>query len=213
MRKKYIVNFQETEIPVSETVTKFGGQPVWIEKPEWPTSQTTGKPMMFICQISLDEEIFGQIEGKMAYIFMTDEDEHIDGTSEPDGGENAVVVQPNGDNPSSISIQNGPSLAIWKEIEGEQFRKPFACEFSVQQSEIISDSEPDEEMNFENKVGGIPQFLQGEEFPDENKDHWKLLLQLDSASVPFEINFGDAGVGYAFISKDGKTGKFLWQCG
>jgi len=29
--------------------------------------------------------------------------------------------------------------------------------------------------------------------------------------VPFEVNFGDAGVGYAFLSEDGTTSKFLWQ--
>jgi hypothetical protein len=30
--------------------------------------------------------------------------------------------------------------------------------------------------------------------------------------VPFYIDFGDDGVGYAFISKDGHRAKFLWQC-
>jgi hypothetical protein len=39
-----------------------------------------------------------------------------------------------------------------------------------------------------------------------------LLLQLDSTKVPFFVNFGDAGIGYLFLSADGQTAKFLWQC-
>jgi len=61
-----------------------------------------------------------------------------------------------------------------------------------------------------NKIGGVPGFLQSDEFPDDGV--WKLVLQLDSATVPFHVNFGDAGIGYAFISEDGSRGKFLWQC-
>ncbi len=33
-------------------------------------------------------------------------------------------------------------------------------------------------------------------------EEWNLLIQLDSSSVPFSINFGDAGVGYGFIRAD-----------
>jgi hypothetical protein len=61
-----------------------------------------------------------------------------------------------------------------------------------------------------NKIGGTPWFLQGPKYPDGG--HWYLLLQLDSTDVPFQINFGDAGIGYAFISVDGHIRKFLWQC-
>jgi hypothetical protein len=52
--------------------------------------------------------------------------------------------------------------------------------------------------------------MQGPEYPAGGP--WKLLLQLDSTSVPFEVNFGDAGIGYGFIAEDGQSGKFLWQC-
>ena len=62
-----------------------------------------------------------------------------------------------------------------------------------------------------NKIGGTPIFLQADEFPGPGT--WKLLLQLDSTTVPFSINFGDCGIAYAFISDDGSTAKFLWQRG
>ncbi len=62
----------------------------------------------------------------------------------------------------------------------------------------------------ESKIGGTPAFLQYPEYPGEG--NWRLLLQLDSVHVPFSVNFGDAEVGYAFLSEDGTSGKFLWQC-
>ena len=61
-----------------------------------------------------------------------------------------------------------------------------------------------------NKVGGTPGFIQADEFPVAGP--WRLLLQLDSMTVPFHVDFGDAGIGYAYISEDGRSGKFLWQC-
>jgi uncharacterized protein YwqG len=61
-----------------------------------------------------------------------------------------------------------------------------------------------------NKLGGTPGFLQNDELPFP--EPWHLLLQLDSAQVPFWINFGDAGIGYAFLNGNGTEGKFLWQC-
>lgn len=62
----------------------------------------------------------------------------------------------------------------------------------------------------ENKIGGTPVFMQGDEFPFESG--WQLLLQLDACNVPFWVNFGDSGVGYAFLNETGDEAKFLWQC-
>jgi uncharacterized protein YwqG len=217
MKRKYTINFRESKNPITEPVTKFGGQPVWIEKPEWAVSRSTNKPMMFVCQIELKEEIFGQVSGKMAYIFMNDED--VDGTFDPNSGENAIIIQPNGKNPKSVNIESGPTL--YNVSEGFKYisENQIPCEF-LAELELGNDPDLEEDILEENldkamseiKIGGIPVFLQSEEFPDKEKENWNLLLQLDSCSIPFEINFGDAGVGYAFVSKDGKTGKFLWQC-
>lgn len=216
LKKKYTVSFHPASAPITEPVTKFGGQPVWIAEPEWPLSKKTGKPMRFICQVALEPEIFGDIANRMTYLFMTDGEEYVDGTWDPHGGENAVIVQPHGNNVATKPVATGPSLYQMREKEGSEFLHPVPCEFSV---ELKMGADPDRGFEddvdgsaFEEvKIGGTPVFLQGEEYPGNGE--WHLLLQLDSVTVPFYVNFGDAGVGYAFISKDGRTGKFLWQCG
>lgn len=108
---KHTLSFQHVSAPIVEAVTKFGGQPVWIGEPQWPLSQQWGDPMQFICQIRLDPELFGPLEAQMAYVFMTD---HPDGgiTWEPDGGENAVILQPGTWTGPSLPLREGPSL--WK---------------------------------------------------------------------------------------------------
>lgn len=227
MVKRATIEFIEVDEPVTNLVTKFGGRPVWVEQPQWPISRSTGKPMRFICQIALTAEIFGAFPGKMAYIFMTDDaDDFVDGTWEPDSGENAVIIQP-GDVPGLEvqPISTGPTLVKLVQRLGNKLLEAEPCEFAVR-LEVDEDPEfvPDVErvgwdneasdqylLDLEgNKIGGTPGFLQGDEFPEGGP--WRLLLQIDSTDVPFDINFGDAGIGYAFISEDGRSGKFLWQC-
>jgi uncharacterized protein YwqG len=213
--RKYTVSLHPAPLPIAEPVTRFGGQPVWLAEPEWPVSKETGEPMRFICQVALYPEIFGDVEGRMAYIFITDGDEYVDGTWEPDGGENAVIVQPGGDNVPTQPLATGPTLYQMEEVEGHEWLQPVPCEFTVELEsgddlERGGEDDRDEEAYRELKIGGTPIFLQGEEYPEGGT--WHLLLQLDSASVPFYVNFGDAGIGYAFISADGRKGKLLWQC-
>ena len=103
--------------------------------------------------------------------------------------------------------------------------EPQPCEFAVELSEendvdFLTEEERWEKSKGEaetatggldeNKIGGTPVFLQGDELPFE--EGWQLLLQLDSCSVPFWVNFGDAGLGYAFLNADGDEARFLWQC-
>ena len=147
--------------------------------------------MRFIAQVALDPSI----PARMAYLFMTDEEEFVD------GGENAVILQP-GTFAGPTIEQEGPTLY---RMVGSDRLVPEPCEFAVSLA-FGEDSD-----GFADQIGGTPAFLQGEEYPEGGP--WRLLLQLDSSSVPFYVNFGDAGVGYALISEDGTAGKFLWQCG
>jgi uncharacterized protein YwqG len=183
------VKYEQSDSPK----TKFGGQPDWIEEHQWPTSRELGIPMRFIGQINIGD-IFPEHSGKFAYIFMTEDDEeYVDETWEPDGGENAVIIQPSLEMlPSSVAIKPGPS------------RDEFGV--NILQVELEND-----DLNG-CRIGGLPVFMQAEEYPEPQKE-WQFIAQLDSCSLPFEINFGDAGVAYVFVNKSVSQGKFLWQCG
>ena len=62
----------------------------------------------------------------------------------------------------------------------------------------------------DNKIGGVPCFVQNDELPFP--DGWKLLLQIDPDQAPFWVNFGDGGIGHVFLNKEGTEAKFGWQC-
>lgn len=225
MPKRGSLEFIEVSSPITELVTKFGGQPVWYSTPQWPISRSTGKPMRFICQIALDPELFGKCESRMAYLFMTDEEGVNADTWEPEGGENAVIVQPGETLPRVKPLTQGPSLyEMVIGLEQVRYRRP--CEFAVRirvatETEFVSEElardmdEDEREKYYEavrgSKIGGAPAFIQSDEFPGD--EYHTLLLQLEDGDLPFSVNFGDAGVGYAFLSDDRKSAEFLWQCG
>jgi uncharacterized protein YwqG len=191
--------------------TKFGGQPDWLTTPEWPIGKETVNPMRFICQINLSEIEYGENSTKFAYLFMTDEDEYVDGTWEADGGENAIILQPGKNLSKTENLEKGPSLykMVKKLFKKGLVPQGFECAIRLTKKKEDIDYESDE-LDIRNKFDGEPVFIQGEEF--KSRDGWKLLIQLDATNVPFYINFGDAGVGYGFINETEDNAKFIWQC-
>ncbi len=225
MTKRKSIEFLESKLPIREKVTKFGGQPVWLTKPQWPVSKTTGNLMRFVCQLSVTSELLGDSPSEMAYLFITDEDEYVDGTWKAAGGENAVILQPGEVNITIKKIQEGPTLyrMVKKMFRKNLVPEPYEFQVNLQAAEdpdFVDEKERNKwsenkwaeyvESLAGNKIGGIPLFLQNTEFPGPG--NWRLLLQLDSTQVPFYVNFGDNGIGYVFLSEDGLTAKFLWQC-
>ncbi|MEW6347583.1 MAG: DUF1963 domain-containing protein [Thermodesulfobacteriota bacterium] len=218
------IEFTRSPVPVTQPVTKFGGQPVWVTGPQWPFSPSTGQPMCFISQIELTAELFGPCDARMAYVFMTDHPD-VDNSWEPDGGENAVILQPGTSRARIEPLRQGPSLYCMVRSRWSRYLVEEPCEFRVAltyhddplfvpESTRMHWSENECETYAAaldgNKIGGSPLFIQGDEFPGDGT--WQLLMQLDSTKVPFYINFGDMGTGYAFLSEDRTLGRFLWQC-
>jgi hypothetical protein len=187
------LDFVSADGPVRELVTKIGGQPVWLAEPQWPLSRETGEPMEFLGQFALEG-------GRLAYLFMSGSDDFVDGTYEPDGGENALLIQPGGRVPDFVTVRaqaEGPAAgADHLPTEG----KPGAEE----------EADEGEGWQFLGGPGVEPNWLQGDEWPGED---WQFVVQLTDDGLPFYVNFGDAGIGYAFVSADGREGRFLWQCG
>lgn len=117
---RFNIEFKKTSNPISGCITKFGGQPNWLEESEWPLSKSAKYPMRFICQISLDQlSLESPYDTGMIYLFMMDSEYAVNGKlfsaydqCDPEGGENAVIIQPGGDNSlvETRSLAEGPSL-------------------------------------------------------------------------------------------------------
>jgi len=180
--------------------------------------------MQFICQIPFQADLFHDAGEAVAYLFMTSGSDG-DETWAPDGGENALVIVPHDRLTNSLTIGDPPRLCRMVKKWWSKKLVPQTCSFSAKLTfsedpafipEFTLMDMADEQADAYrdalsgNKLGGTPGFLQGDELPIP--EPWYLLLQLDSAQVPFWINFGDAGIGYAFINRAGTEGRFLWQC-
>ncbi len=218
MVPNYVLAFVESGEPIREFVTKFGGQPVWRERPAWPLSRQTGRQMQFVCQVAPAVGLALPV-GSMAYLFMSDIPDdwelRMPSTWDPDAGENAVIVQP-GEPPAVETVEqaNGPSLFRYVTVPNQRLMTPVPCEYRVmlesgEDPDWVDREQEEETFEFSNKLGGTPQFLQGPELPYGPEG--PLLLQLDGTNIPFYINLGTGGVAYLFLAPHGRAGKFLWQ--
>ena len=222
-RKLKIVGFEDLNENAEAAEVQFGGQPLWIDAPQWPYSDAWNRPMMFICQIPLNrvDEVFGK---KVAYVFAThatfnERDEFFDpDVIFPDGGENAVIIQPNGLSTAktrpdatgpALYTSDGNSITLAPTLEAAQDPS------FVGQTAYMSLSKQEQDRYFSavsgNKIGGVPAFSQGDDWPEPG--HWRLLLQLETSArrLPFFVNFGASPVLFAFVSVDGLAGKLLIQ--
>ena len=230
MGKRGTLTFVDSKRPISSPATKFGGQPTWLSDPQWPLSRSTGEPMRFIGQIAIPAELFPHAVGKLAYVFMTESDDYVDGTWEPAGGENAVIIQPvDGVEAPIVEVASSPTGPTLQRHVKRLFTKklhPMAVEIEIgisweDEPDFLSDNDRSSRSDAENeaywdaiqgtKLGGAPAFVQYDEYPDADCN-WGLLMQIDSCDVPFSVNFGDAGVAYIYIDTDAKRGRMLWQC-
>lgn len=192
----------------SELVSKFGGRPCLIKQSEWPTSRKTGEKMQFICQIKIDKSLFRGLEDKMIYLFITN-NINVPNTNDPEGGENAVIIK-------SLKETKITRRELFK-AKGPSLNKEFRLSYVYKEEADFEDedwTETQYEEYFKSvdgtKISGNPAFLDRDMAPIG--DGWRLLLQIDSSDLPFDLDFGGGGVGYLFINDDCTKGKFLWQC-
>jgi hypothetical protein len=218
--KRAALRLHPVNTPITEPVTKFGGQPVWLEAPQWPIGRANDKPMEFIGQVALDPQIFGDIPGKMAYIFMSgweDEEAEKDPESwDPDSGDNAVIIQPGGiTHVPTQPLATGPSMERWDAQFG---RIPSDCEAQLtfedepyREPPSDYDDGPEgeawDDLNID-KIGGTPCFIQYPEYPFGQPS--PLILQMGESDL-LSANFG-TGQAHVFLSPDGRAAKMLWQC-
>lgn len=208
-------------------VAKLGGQPHWLDQPFWPVSRSTGEPMTFVGQFPLPGPDIA-----MAYLFVSDED----GTYLPDGGENALLIQPGGRIPPFVtgSLQpTGP--ALWRRGASWTDRVPVELHLDLTPPDEESATAYEQRLAYldaerrdlpidddadppwvENRsyVGGEPLVWQPWTPPALDVS-WRFFFQLDGAEGvdddAFALNFG-GGTGYAYLSADGREGRFYWDC-
>jgi uncharacterized protein YwqG len=211
MPKRASIDFVACANPNGDGI-RFGGEPFGLPKLLWPVSKSLGEPMQFICQIPFGPDLFPGATESVAFLFMS-------------SGDGAVIILPRGKLANSVTVGDAPRLYrmvkkwLRKDLVPESCVYDCGLTFSedpafISQSQLskLPDSEAKRYRDSlgGNKLGGTPGFLQNDELPFP--EPWHLLLQLDSTRVPFWINFGDAGIGYAFINGNGTEARFLWQC-
>ena len=214
-----ITAFRQVLTPLDRPLTKFGGQPFWIDEPAWPVSSGDGLPMTFIGQILLDSTLHPAGVGRLVYLFMDDDwFETMDSLS----GCAAVVVQGGGRSGNTVPSATGPALEFADVSEFPEVDPSGPCEFTIEVAEV---AEPDYipaeravDLGDEydaycdrlstTKLGGVPRWIQHEEFPFEPSH---LVCQLEDNVLPFYANFG-TGYGYLFVDSTAREGRFLIQC-
>lgn len=220
------LSFHPAQAPISEPRAKLGGRPVWLSAPTWPVSRTLGTPMRFVGQFPIPGS-----GGRIAYLFVTDDPGAP--TEDPEGGDNALLVQPDGRIPDFLTVTddaNGPSLwrrgADWDDHVPVELHVDIAeldpaeeqalnAEIAAQEAEIAGialDIPETDVLSPRSYVGGKPCFWQPHIVFGPP---WRFFFQLDGAEGwdgdPYALNFG-GGTGYAYLSADGLEGRFYWDC-
>jgi hypothetical protein len=196
--------------PAPGPVAKFGGQPDWISTPQWPLDPT-GRPLIFYGQLPLLDR-----PGHLVYLFFAAEGD----TFMPLGPANAAVVQPGG----SCHLEIVPWATGPQDYEGvpqpERFIAVPKCVPSERFVELRDGLDPPA-WSWEtpadgpyytptedtNKIGGVPDFIQGEQVPPG--DGWTYAFQFDGYFAGRE--FADSEAIYGYI-RDDLSAAVFWQC-
>ncbi|MGP3991568.1 hypothetical protein [Streptomyces sp. 3N207] len=194
--------------------TRLGGLPHWLEEPQWPVDPYENDLAPFMGQFRVPAADGSGY--RMVYLFAI-------GFS----GEHATVVQPGGQVTESFetrSAATGPTdldrvhlLRVEEEVDFSHVKRelePVEDEDDREErlEELLEERQKDAAGSIRmNQLGGpdvVPVWLQGDALPGEG---WQMVVQLDSCQLPFEVNFGDSGVGYLFLSPGGKNAEFFFQ--
>jgi hypothetical protein len=184
--------------PVTEPVTKFGGQPVWRLAPTWPLGEDGG-PMTFLGQFAVPGE------PAMAYLFLDPSADILD--------EGTLIVQP-GLPPARFEARaTGPTFRTEVQ-ENDRYvpRMSFALVESVATLEAgvepedweafdatLTPDDQDDDRDW-NKIGGSPRFLQGPAWPEG--DGWRFLYQFTTGYIGHDL--GEGTELYGFVHPDGR---------
>ena len=193
--------------------TRFGGQPTWLGPPTWPTG-TFGTPMSFWAQIRLPDD-----PERMAYVFldtndaMWDDDDGLPSTG-------SVFLQPGGAPTGPWDPRATGPVVPDTSSRDDGWKPPLPWSFDArvptlerfQEPITWEEQEPEDrehrirEARSWNKVGGTPNFLQGE----PELEGWEFLCQFGAYEAGYEL--ADVAACYVFIDRAAGTGVLTWDC-
>ena len=200
--------------PVGERPTaKFGGQPDWSGTPCWPLNPD-GDPMVFYGQLPMIDA-----PERTAYIFfdLTGEGESFEYL----GDGNAVVIQP-GAAPHVPTREAATGPGLFERVPQKEryspaeIHRPYERFIELEAGfdppvwtwpELPEGSYRAAEEDAWCKLGGTPQFLQGEGQPPG--DGWRFAFQFSAAWAGQEL--ADGAECYGFVNDDGR-GAIGWDC-
>ena len=204
---RWSLELQPAELPVREPMTKFGGQPVWLDPPTWPLG-ADGGPMTFMAQFAVPG-----VDG-LAYLFIDLSPLDMLDFGDPNWA-GCLFMQPGPPPPHHAAQAVGPTYA--SEMHADRGRSVLRMTFRLTEylptlepgwdypdwEAIRTDSalERDDDRDW-NKIGGTPRYLQGGPPPDQ----WRFLFQFTAEHVGREM--GDGAECYGLIDPD-RRGLFL----
>jgi len=231
MFPKQNFKLKESSTSISEPITKFGGQPIWINTPQWPLYAYSAKPqkMLFMGQIVLDAALFSGSEGVVAYIFFWEEGEPL---SEE---QMVIVLQTQNDPHLNKSFSSGLDVIAFE----EDITGPTVFELDVKRQKVLKEYQvlleslqveeklplgkhleynwSDDPPHYSfmdtklggNKIGGQPVFFSTTYPKPYAPEGWYLLLQMmpkkeDCYSFPFFVGVYPLSIIQIFVSKDFK---------
>ena len=225
--------FQIVESPtkITDPITKFGGQPVWLSQPYWPIAFETSEKMMFVGQILLEPKLFPNSNGTMVYLFIIDECEPLYEEAITTVIQSLENTYLDNDNFEYASEPTGPTTYEVDENRQVVYKEYKVVLEPIEDEEIISIEEMyriyelDYDTGFQfskpelagNKIGGQPLYMKSLTNIAEgfNSEEWLLLLQLAPTQgywdnlqpnfYPFLMELGEFGILTVFISSDYKN--------
>ncbi|HEX5040062.1 MAG TPA: HEAT repeat domain-containing protein [Candidatus Limnocylindria bacterium] len=206
--RRWSLELRPAGMPVRAPVTKFGGQPVWLDAPTWPVGKDGG-PMTFMAQFAVPDD-----DG-LAYLFI--DPSPLDALDFGDPGwAGCLFMQPGPPPPRHVSQAVGPTYASEvhdtsrdRFVLGMRFKLTEYLptleagweypDWEVLRTEPPTDRDDDRDWN---KIGGSPRYLQGGPPPGE----WRFLFQFTAQHVGREM--ADGAECYGLIDPD-RRGLFL----
>jgi hypothetical protein len=168
--------------------------------------------MQFLAQVLLEDVDALAKRKELLLLFQCQNDPGLCDEWDPDSGGNAALLVPS----SELKLLSAPGLKRLTTLSKAQGvrateyddarKRDTADDFYVEALEKNG-------MSVVGKLGGRPVWLQGDETPQCSCGRKMTLVVQIEYYAGGGINFGDAGVGYAFACTRCKNkAKFLWQC-